>query len=88
VIDSGVSLHVTSQKEFFTSYTFGDFGTLKMGNEGLTQTVGIGNVCLETSNGTRLIFRDVKHAPDMGLDLISTGKLDDKGYCNTFSEGK
>jgi len=83
-----MSLHVTSQNEFFTSYTSGDFGTLKMGNEGLAQTVGIGDVCLETNNGTRLILRDVRHAPDMRLNLILAGKLDDEGYCNTFSEGK
>lgn len=29
VIDSGISLHVISRKEFFTSYMPGDFGVLK-----------------------------------------------------------
>ena len=34
IIDSGTTLHVTPRKEFFTSYTSGDFGVLKMGNDG------------------------------------------------------
>ncbi|WVZ03005.1 hypothetical protein V8G54_023811 [Vigna mungo] len=33
IIDSGDTLHVTSRKEFFTSYTPSDFGILKMGND-------------------------------------------------------
>lgn len=88
VIDSGASLHITSKKEFFTSYTPGNFGTLKMGNDGLAEVVGVGDVCLEVSNGTRLVLRDVRHVPDIRLNLISTGKLDDEGFCNTFDNGQ
>ena len=88
VIDTGASLHVTSRKELFTSYTSGDFGVLKMGNDGLVQVVGMGDVCLETNNGTTLTLKNVRHAPDIRLNLISAGKLDDEGFCNTFSEGQ
>ncbi|RDY10247.1 hypothetical protein CR513_05264, partial [Mucuna pruriens] len=38
IIDSGATLHVIPRKEFFTSYTSGDFGVLKMGNDGVTKT--------------------------------------------------
>jgi len=34
IIDSGATLHITLRKEFFTSYTSGDFGVLKMDNDG------------------------------------------------------
>ncbi|RDX75688.1 hypothetical protein CR513_44403, partial [Mucuna pruriens] len=37
IINSGVTLHVTSRNEFFTSYTVGDFGVFKMGNDGVTK---------------------------------------------------
>lgn len=30
MIDSGASIHITSRKDFFTSYISGDFGTLKI----------------------------------------------------------
>jgi len=73
VIDSGASVHATSRRDFFTSYRSGDFGSVKMGNNGLAQAVGIGDVCLETRNGTRLVLNNVKHIPDIRLNLISTG---------------
>lgn len=40
VIDSGASFHVNSQRDFFTSYTHGDFGHVRMGNEGVSKIVG------------------------------------------------
>ncbi|KAL3839442.1 hypothetical protein ACJIZ3_024033 [Penstemon smallii] len=58
-----------------------------MGNDGLAQVVGKGDVCLKT-NGSILMLKDVRHAPDIRLNLISAGKLDDEGYCNTFHEGQ
>jgi transposase InsO family protein len=88
VIDSGASTHVTSRQHFFTSYTAGDFGTVKMGNDGLAKIIGIGDVCLEMINGMKLVLRDVKHIPDIRLNLISVGKLDDDGYCSTFHNGQ
>lgn len=87
MIDSGASLHVTSRKEFFTSYTPGDFGALKMGNDGLAHVVGVGDVCLVTDIGAKLVLKNVRHVPDIRLNLISTGKLDDEGYCNIFHSG-
>ena len=77
VIDSGASFHVTSRKDFFSSYTLGDFGVLKMGNNDTSKVVGIGTVCLETSNRTKLILKNVRHAPDICLHLISTSVLND-----------
>jgi len=51
IIDSGATLHVTPWKEFFTSYTFGDFGVLKRGNDGVSIVIGVGDVCLQTNIG-------------------------------------
>ncbi|KAJ0086211.1 hypothetical protein Patl1_08070 [Pistacia atlantica] len=75
-----------SKKDLFTSYATCDFGTIKMSNVGLAKVIGIGDVCLEMDNGNSLLLRDVNHIPDIHLNLISMGKLDDKGYCNTFSD--
>ncbi|KAK8527579.1 hypothetical protein V6N12_054785 [Hibiscus sabdariffa] len=88
VIDIGASIHVTSRRDFFTSYTPGDFGVLKMGNDGLVSVTGMGDVGLVSNNGTKLILKDVRHAPDIRLNLISAGRLDDEGFCNTFSDGQ
>jgi len=72
------------ERTFFSSYTPGDFGVLKMGNNDTSKVVGIGTVCLKTSNGTKLILKNVRHAPDIRLHLISTSVLNDDGYFNIF----
>lgn len=87
VIDSGASVHATSRKDFFTSYAADDYGVVKMGNDGVSKVVGIGDVCLETNNGTRLVLKNVKHVPDIRLNLIFASKLDDDGFCNVFGNG-
>lgn len=88
IIDSGATLHVTPRKEFFTSYSSGDFGVLKMGNDGMSKVIGVGDVCLQTNMGMKLLLRGVKHAPDVRFNLISVQMLDDSGYDNHFGSGK
>ncbi|RDX64833.1 hypothetical protein CR513_56558, partial [Mucuna pruriens] len=43
IIDSSATLHVTPRKELFTSYTAGDFGVLKMSNDGVTKVIDVGD---------------------------------------------
>ncbi|KAF2318243.1 hypothetical protein GH714_003503 [Hevea brasiliensis] len=88
LVDSGTSHHVTLKKEFFNSYASGDFGILRMGNGGLSQVIGIEGVCLDTSNGMKVMLKDVKNAPNVHLKFISAGRLDDKGYLNIMGESK
>ena len=84
MIDSGASIHATPWKDFFTSYTSGDFGSVRMGNDGSDKAISMGDVRLETSNGTVLILKNVKHIPDIRMNLISTGKFDDEGSTTPF----
>ncbi|MBT1595334.1 hypothetical protein, partial [Klebsiella pneumoniae] len=51
VIDTAASYHATPNKEFFTSYKAGDFGTVKMGKTSYSKIVGIGDVCIKTNVG-------------------------------------
>ena len=69
IIDNGATLHVTTKKEFFISYTLGDFGVLKMGNDGVSMVIGVGDVCLQTNIGMRLLLRGVKHAPNVRFKI-------------------
>ena len=59
-----------------------------MGNDDLAKAIGMGDVRLETSNGTMLILKNVKHIPDIRMNLISIGKLDDEGLYNTFLDSQ
>ena len=78
-VDSVATSHVMPKKELFSSYTPGNFGTLKMGNNHEVEVISIWKVCLECNNGSKLVLNNVKHAPDVRLNLISVGYLDDEG---------
>ena len=41
VLDSGASHHVTSRRDFFSSYTPGAYGVVKMGNDGFAKVIVI-----------------------------------------------
>ena len=87
-VDSGASFHVTSHSDLFTSYRTGDFGNVRIRNNGVSKIVGIGDVFLETSIGNKLVLKDVRHVLDIRLNLISISRLDDEGFTNSFSESK
>ena len=58
-----------------------------MGNSGTSRKVGIGDVVLETSVGGTLRLKEVRHVEDLRFNLLSTGKLDDKGFVSTLGNG-
>ncbi|KAG8370027.1 hypothetical protein BUALT_Bualt14G0075000 [Buddleja alternifolia] len=88
IIDSGASYHITPHRDMLTSYMSGNFGRVRMANHDVTEVICMGNINLETDTGCRLILRDVRHIPDIRLNIISTGQLDDDGYVSNFGEGK
>ena len=88
VIDSGASYHLTSRWDYFAPYTCGDFGQVLMGNDGSSTIIAIGTVHLETSTGCKLVLRNVGHVPDIKLNLLSGGVLDDEGFNSLLAERK
>ena len=88
VVDSAASFHVTPHREYFTSYTAGDSGQVKMGNHGVSKVASIEDIWLETNVGCKLHLKNVRHIPDMRLSLISVQTLDEDGYHNAFGDGK
>ena len=88
VIDLATSCHVTPRKELFTSYKAGNFGRVKMGNDSYVDIVGICDICVRANTGYTLILKDVRHVPEIRLNLISTHVLDKEGYGNYFCDGK
>ena len=88
VIDSAASCHVTPRKDLFTSYKMGNFGRVKMGNDSYANIVGIGDICVRANTRYILILKDVRHDPDIHLNLISTHVLNKEGYGNYFCDGK
>nr|GFC64190.1 retrovirus-related Pol polyprotein from transposon TNT 1-94 [Tanacetum cinerariifolium] len=77
---NGATCHVATRKEYFSSYTPGDFGVVRMCNTGLSRIPGIEDICLKFVTGMELVLHNVKHVPDIRLNIISTGLLDEDGY--------
>ena len=65
VVDSEVSFHLTLDWKCFSSYRVGKHSFVKMGNEGACRIVYIGDVCLTTSTGSRMILKDLCHIPEV-----------------------
>ena len=84
IVDSGASFHVTSRADYFSSYVHGDFGHVRMRNDGVSKIVEIRDICLKIDTGCNLLLIDVRHVPDIRLNLISTRKLDDEGFKSQF----
>lgn len=87
IVNSGASFHVTPHKEVFSSYRSGDFSKVKMGNQGVSSIVGVGNINIMTETGCILSLKDVRLVPDIRLSLIFVGKLDDTGMTSQFDSG-
>jgi hypothetical protein len=87
VVDTAASFHITPHRDFFSSYTNGNFGWVRMENEAKCEIVGMGDIQLETSIGCKLLLKDVRYVPEMRFSLISIGKLDDEGYHNYLGGG-
>jgi len=47
-----------------------------------------GDVMLTSNTGCKIVLKDVRHVPEIRLNLISTGKLDDAGLDSHFGGGK
>lgn len=85
LLDSGCSNHSTWNRDLFI-----DFKSLKLspikgiGGVQVTPT-GKGSIRIPT-NGTSIHLSEVYFVPNMGLNLISTGQLEEKGFTLGFGK--
>ena len=87
VVDLGASYHYVPKRVYFSTYKAGNFGTVKMGNKSVSQIARIGDICIQTSMGCTLTLKDVRHVPDLCLNMISVHMLDNDGYNHFISSG-
>lgn len=59
-----------------------------MGNAGEVKVFGVDTVCLKTNIGSTFVLQNVKHAPDIPINLISVGQLDADDYHNDLCNGQ
>jgi hypothetical protein len=86
VVDSGASFHATPDRKHFLDYVQGDFGQVQLGDNRPCKIVGMGNVKIKQRNGNQWLLKEVKHVPDLGKNLISTGQLASEGCISIFTD--
>lgn len=57
-----------------------------MGHSATSNIVGIGDILLETNLRYKLLLKAIMHVPDMLLNLIFIGNLNDEGIITGFGE--
>jgi Zinc knuckle len=57
VVDSTVSLHITSRHDLFTSYKEDDYDVVRIGNNEVRKISGIWDVCVKISLGCKFIVK-------------------------------
>ncbi len=80
IVDTGAAYHCVPRRELFTTYEAGDFGITNMGNQSVSQIVGIGDIVVQTTVGFTLTLKNVRHIPDLRMNLLAINVLDKEGF--------
>ena len=85
--DSGASRHMSPLREQFVSYREIAPRAIAAADKRVFYAVGCGDLRIEVPNGesrTPIILKDVLHAPDMGVTIVSVNRIAKAGYSVTF----
>lgn len=79
LLDFGADFHVTPHREWFSTYSSGRLGCMRLDDDSACDIVGTGNVQLLLSSGVSLVLRHVRHVPNLCVSLIAIDQLKDSG---------
>ena len=81
--DSGASRHMSPYHDHFENYVTIALKSITAADKWHFQAIGKGDLRIKIPNGhgtTTVLLKDILHCPDMGLTLISIGKITATGY--------
>lgn len=79
VMDSGCTFHITPRRELLSNFVEMSGNKVMMGNNSFCMVKGMGNITIDSSDGSVIVLKDVRYIPDMGRNLISYGQLENSG---------
>ena len=91
IYDSGCSKHLTPYWDALENFVDITPRSLCAANKQSINAVGVGEMNIDVPNGTdvsQLRLTKVLYLPEVGYTLVSIGRLDEKGFTVTFSDGK
>ncbi|CAL0302269.1 unnamed protein product [Lupinus luteus] len=86
-LDSGCSNHMTGHKEWLVNFDSTKRNKVKLADNRVVLTQGIGDIPLKMQNGRKAYITDVIFFPDMKTNLISLGQLHEKGFSMELHNG-
>ena len=88
-LDSGVSFHMSGDKNIFSTLEEKDLQMwIEIGDDGKYRVLGEGMVSFQREHGALLTLTNVKYVPGLKKNFLSIAMLEDKGYDVVFSKGK
>ncbi|VFQ61284.1 unnamed protein product [Cuscuta campestris] len=87
VMDSGASFHATHSSEALQNLVVGDFGKVRLADDGALDVTGMGDIVLKTPVGFWTL-KDVRVVPGLKKSLISVRQLDEQGHEVKFGNGQ
>ena len=87
VVKSTTSYHYVPKRGYFSPYKIGDFGMVKMGNKSISQITRIGDIYTQTNMRCTSTLKDMRHIPDLCLNVIYVHELDKDGYNHFINSG-
>ena len=87
--DSGASRHMSPFRKSFTTYRKIDARPITAANNQVFHAIGMGDLSIDVPNGessTKVLLRDVLHAPDLGLTVVSIGRIVKAGFSVEFDQ--
>ena len=88
LVDSKATHHTTPKRDVVVIYYSGDFDVVKMENKNESEIAGIRDVHLEAERDWLLVLKNVRHVPNLLLNLLLATNLDDAGYNVNRGGGK
>jgi len=85
--DSGTSRHMTPHRDKFITYQRIGPRPIVAADKGVFYAIGKGDMRIQVPNGqktTEVLLRNTLHAPDMGLTVISVGRIANAGNTVVF----
>ncbi|KAG8500272.1 hypothetical protein CXB51_004359 [Gossypium anomalum] len=87
ILDSGCTIHMSPNRDWFTTYEIVSEGVVLMGNNTSFKITGVGTIKVKMFDGVVRTLSDVRHVPELKRNLISLSTLDSKGYRYTVESG-
>jgi len=66
------SFHATPNRKYFKGYVQGDFGHVYLGDDEPCKIFGMGKVQIKLKNGNQCMLKEVRHVPELNINLITT----------------